>query len=90
MVEKIDLYDGDKKVSYDLLATFQIDDKNYCLLSDSEEEFFLSFEEEGDQILFKSLESEKEEKEIREFYQELLEENSENNKKILSESEAEF
>lgn len=74
MADKIELFDGEKMISYELLASFQVDDKNYCLLSNEGIEEFFSYEEDGDDIVFSGLDSEEEEAEVEEIYRELLEE----------------
>lgn len=81
--ERITLNDGEKDVTLDLLASFDIDETHYCLVRDiaDDSEFFLRYALEGEEVLFSALESDEEQDEVFTAYQELLSDRTEEGKR---------
>lgn len=72
-MEKIILNDGTKDVEFELLDTFGVEDKEYAaLISENEEIYIMEFEVDGDDAIFKTIESKEEFDEILALYIELL------------------
>lgn len=71
--EQIIVKDGERDVVFDLIASFSVEDKAYCLVEDHEDgtSFFLRYFAEGDDMVFAALESEQELGEVSEAYEEL-------------------
>ncbi|MDD7593671.1 MAG: DUF1292 domain-containing protein [Peptoniphilaceae bacterium] len=79
--ERIYLNDGTEDVALDLIASFGIDEANYCLVRDDDAEFFLRYEEKGEEVLFFPLESDGEQAEVMRIYDELLSDREEQGKR---------
>lgn len=65
--------DGERDVALTLVASFSLQDKDYCLVEDQEDgsSFFLRYFADGDDIVFAALESERELDEVSEAFEEL-------------------
>lgn len=74
--EKILLNDGEQDVEMGLVATFLLDETNYCCLRDPEDgtELLYRMRPEGEEMVIEAIEDEKELEEAEEAYQELLDE----------------
>lgn len=72
--EQIVLNDGEKEVPMTLLATFRLNDQDYCLMEDVDDgsSFFLRYFTDKDEVVFASLESEEELDEVMEAYEDLM------------------
>ncbi|MDY3051834.1 MAG: DUF1292 domain-containing protein [Ndongobacter sp.] len=72
---KIWLNDGEGDVEMTLIASFGLDDEDYCCLEDETgERYILRMHEDGDEMLFESIENDEEFDEARTALEELLEE----------------
>ena len=69
--EQIVLNDGEKEVPMTLLATFRLNDQDYCLMEDGSS-FFLRYFTDKDEVVFAALESEEELDEVMEAYEDLM------------------
>lgn len=71
--EQIVINDGERDVVFDLLASFSLEDRNYCFVEDHEDgtSFFLRYFADGDDMVFAALESEQELDEVSEAFEEL-------------------
>ncbi|MDO4778647.1 MAG: DUF1292 domain-containing protein [Tissierellia bacterium] len=76
-MENIVLYDGDREVSFQLLDTFGVDDKEYAALLNTEDEqvYIMEIEFEGDEAIFKTIDNKKVLDEVLSIYIDLLDEN---------------
>ncbi|MGF0039314.1 DUF1292 domain-containing protein [Peptoniphilaceae bacterium SGI.131] len=75
-MEKIILNDGQRDVSFELLDTFGVDDKDYAALLNEEdgEIYLMEISFEGQEAIFKTIEDKKTFDEVLAFYNELLDE----------------
>lgn len=72
---KIRLNDGEKEVEMTLIASFGLDDEDYCCLEDEMgERYILRMQENGEEMLFESIEDDEEFEEARAALEELLDE----------------
>lgn len=70
--ETIELFDGEKNVEAKLIASFSLDDKNYCCLELDDERFLAEYYEEGDDMVFQTIEDDEEFEEVAMALEELL------------------
>lgn len=75
MNEKIRLFDGEQETEFEILNTFGVDEKDYAALYQEDEQliYLAEIRHEDDHISFRTIEDEKELKEIKKIYEELLE-----------------
>lgn len=71
--QTIDLFDGNEKIEAKLVASFSIDDKDYCCLELEDEYYLAEFFEEGDDMVFRPIEDEDEFNEVSSIFMDLLE-----------------
>lgn len=71
--EQIVVNDGECDVTLDLLASFSLEDRDYCFVEDHEDgtSFFLRYFADGDDMVFAALESEQELDKVSEAFEEL-------------------
>lgn len=80
-MDSIVLYDEDNnEVEFNIIDTFGVDDKNYCALQEHDDELIMIMEviNDGDEVVFKSIENQQELDEIISLYEEMREDSNGN------------
>lgn len=80
-MDSIVLYDEDNnEVEFNIIDTFGVDDKNYCALQQYDDELIMIMEviNDGNEVVFKSIESQVELDEIISLYEEMKEDSNGN------------
>ncbi|WP_296141375.1 DUF1292 domain-containing protein [uncultured Anaerococcus sp.] len=75
-MDSIFLYDEDNnEVEFNIIDTFGVDDKNFCALQQFDDELIMIMEviNNGDKVLFKSIDNQDELDEIIKLYEEMKE-----------------
>ena len=75
-MDSIFLYDEDNnEVEFNIIDTFGVDDKNFCALQQFDDELIMIMEviNNGDEVLFKSIDNQDELDEIIKLYEEMKE-----------------
>lgn len=78
-MDNIILYDGDNnEVKFNIIDTFGVDDKNYCALQKDNDDMILILEviNNDKEVLFKSIDDQKELDEIIELYEQMRDESN--------------
>lgn len=78
-MDNIILYDEDNnEVKFNIIDTFGVDDKNYCALQKDNDDMILILEviNNDKEVLFKSIDDQKELDEIIEFYEQMRDESN--------------
>ncbi|MBM0045763.1 DUF1292 domain-containing protein [Anaerococcus sp. DFU013_CI05] len=80
-MDSIFLYDEDNnEVEFNIIDTFGVDDKNFCALQQFDDELIMIMEviNNGDEVLFKSIDNQDELDEIIKLYEEMKEDGNGN------------
>ena len=80
-MDSIVLYDEDNnEVEFNIIDTFGVDDKNFCALQQNDDELIMIMEviNNGDEVLFKSIDNQDELNEIIKLYEEMKEDGNGN------------
>ena len=80
-MDSIFLYDEDNnEVEFNIIDTFGVDDKNFCALQQFDDELIMIMEviNNGDEVLFKSIDNQDELNEIIKLYEEMKEDGNGN------------
>lgn len=75
-LEYIELQDGNETIRLKILDSFGVEEKDYAALLDENEEqlYILEVQVEDEEVIFKTIDDEKEFEEILEIYNDLLDE----------------
>ncbi len=83
--EIIYLNDGTENIAMRIIATFSLDDKDYCCLESSEdgERYLLKMMSGDEDMFFKTIEDDEEFEDAREAFEELMKENKDRENKTV-------
>ena len=70
------LNENNEEVEFNIIDTFGVDDKNYCALQEEDDDLILIVEvvNDGEEVLFKTIDNQEELDEIIALYEEMREE----------------
>lgn len=83
--EIIYLNDGTEDVAMQIIATFSVDEQDYCCLESSEdgERYLLRMISNDDEMLFETVDDDEEFEDVREAFEELIKENKDKKERTL-------